>query len=338
MKHTLLVAALSLGLAAAAQAVPTDVTYTEGDATTRYTNGKQEDTSIGDVLNTGDSVKTGDDGQVEMDQKGVTIRVNHGTVFTLMEMEKGGQKAPVLSVALGSIKFRYGKLTGQEPLVRTNAAVLGVRGTEFTVFSGADGSTLIAVDAGQVTVQAEGQSVELASAEGVEVPLGKPPGDKFVVHSDQIDYSKWNNDKLNAMLADPLGAMQSIENAMAVYVKDASDYAALFNDYSEKLKEERNKMVEITKEQGAEEGRKYADENVIPLIQKTFILGINVRFTALAALSLRRFVGGRLYLFMKERNITHPNDSTYKDFIVRYSGFLADFEKSIVPYLVKADI
>jgi hypothetical protein len=338
MKQTLLVAAFILGFAAAAQAVPTDVTYTDGDATTRYTNGAQEDTSIGDVLNTGDSVKTGSDGQVEMDQKGVTIRVNHGTVFTLMEMDQGGKKSPVLSVALGSIKFRYNKLTGQEPLVRTNSAVLGVRGTEFTVFSGADGSTLIAVDAGQVTVQAEGKSVELASAEGVEVPLGKPPGDKFVVHSDQIDYSKWNQDKLNAMLADPIGAMQSIQEAMAGYIKDAADYAALFNDYSAKLKEERNKMVEITKEKGAEEGRKYADQNVTPLVEKTFVLGINVRFTALAALSLRRYVGGRLYLFMKERNITHPNDSTYQDFLSEFSSFLADFEKSITPYLVKADI
>ena len=53
MKRALLVAGLILLLAAEAQAVPTNVTYTEGDATTRYTSGKQQDTSIGDVLNTG---------------------------------------------------------------------------------------------------------------------------------------------------------------------------------------------------------------------------------------------------------------------------------------------
>ena len=338
MKQTLLVAGLILILAAAAQAVPTDVTYTDGDATTRYTSGKQQDTSVGDVLNTGDSVKTGDDGQVEMDQKGVTIRVSHGTVFTLMEREQDGQKAPVLSVALGSIKFRYNKLTGQEPLVRTNAAVLGVRGTEFTVFSGADGSTLVAVDSGQVTVQAEGKSVELASAEGVEVGLGKPPGDKFVVHSDQIDYSKWNDDKLNGMLADPLAAMQGIEQTMAGYIKDVTDYAALFKSYGEKLAQERSQMVQIEKEKGADEARKYDDENVTPLMNQTFNLGVNMRFSALAALSLRRFVGGRLYILLKARNITHPNDSTYQEFLGRFSGLLADFEKSIVPYLVKADI
>ena len=307
MKQTILVAGLILAFAAAAQAAPTDVTYTEGDATTRYHSGVQQDTSVGDVLNTGDSVKTGDDGLVEMDQKGVTIKVSHGTVFTLMETTQGNQNAPVLSVALGSIKFRYDKLTGQEPLVRTNGAVLGVRGTEFTVFAGADGSTLIAVDSGQVTVQAEGQSVELASAEGVEVPLGKPPGDKFAVPKKKIDYSKWNDDKLSAMLADPLAAMQSIEQTMAGYIKNTIDYTNLFKEYTAKLAAERENLARVRKEQGDAEGQKYADSVVTPLTLQTSNLGLNMRYAALAALSLRRYVAGRLYVFLKARYITKPS-------------------------------
>ena len=338
MKKTFLTAGLIAALTATAYAVPTNVTYTEGDATTRFTSGKQQDTSIGDILNTGDSVKTGYDGQVEMDQKGVTIRVNHGTVFTLMEKEQGGAKAPVLSVALGSIKFRYNTLTGQEPLVRTNAAVLGVRGTEFTVFSGADGSSLIAVDSGKVTVEAEGKSVELAAAEGVEVALGKPPGDKFVVHSDQIDYSKWNDDKLNAMLADPIAAMQSIQETMAAYIKDVNDYSALMQQYSEKLMTEQANAAKIRAEKGAQEGQKYAADVVSPLLSQTINLGMNVRFSALAALSLRRYIGGRLYLFMKARYITHSEDASYKQFAAQFGSMLSDFEESVVPVLVQADI
>ena len=338
MKQTILVAGLILAIAAAAHAAPTDVTYTEGDATTRYHSGVQQDTSVGDVLNTGDSVKTGDDGLVEMDQKGVTIKVSHGTVFTLMETAQGNQNAPVLSVALGSIKFRYDKLTGQEPLVRTNGAVLGVRGTEFTVFAGADGSTLIAVDSGQVTVQAEGQSVELASAEGVEVPLGKPPGDKFAVPKEKIDYSKWNDDKLSAMLADPLAAMQSIEQTMAGYIKNTIDYTNLFNEYTEKLAVERVNLARIQKEQGDAEALKYSDSVVAPLTVQTSNLGLNTRYAALAALSLRRYVAGRLYVFLKARYITNPHDATYDDFLSRFKTFLDGFEEAIVPYLVKVDI
>ena len=303
-----------------------------------YTTGKQQDTAIGDVLNTGDSVKTGTDGQVELDQKGVTIKVSHGTVFTLMEKEQNGQKAPVLSVALGSIKFRYDKLTGKEPLVRTNGAVLGVRGTEFTVFSGADGSTLIAVDSGQVTVQAEGKSVELASAEGVEVPLGQAPGDKFVVHSDQIDYSKWNDDKLNAMLADPLAAMQTIETTMAGYIKNVTEYDAAYKEYNQKLNDVRKEREKIFREQGADAATKFLHETELPLSVKTSFLVLNVRYFSLAALSLRRYVGGRLYVFLKAYYINHPDDPKWTDFTTRFDSLLSLFENSIAPQLLPVDI
>lgn len=338
MKKTLLSFGLALLITAAANAVPSDVTYVEGDVTTRLSSGKQQDTSIGDVLNTGDSVKTGQDGQAELDQKGVTIKVSHGTVFTLMERSQAGQTSSVMSVALGSIKFRYDKLTGQEPMVRTNGAVAGVRGTEFSVFAGADGSTLIAVDSGQVTVQAEGKSVELASAEGVEVPLGQPPGDKFVVHSDQIDYSKWNGDKLSAMLADPIAALQSVQTALTGYIKDANDYYAMLKDYREKLSAEQKNLAGIRTEKGQAEGDKYANEVVSPLMTQTINLGVNMRFSALAALSLRRFVGGRLYLLMKEKYITQIEDPRYKEFLAEFDSLLSTFEQSIVPFLVQADI
>jgi hypothetical protein len=339
MKQILLIGAFLLCLAGLAQAVPTDVTYTEGDATTRYKNGTQDDTSIGDVLNTGDSVKTGSDGQVEMDQKGVTIRVNHGTVFTLMEMDQSGQKSPVLSVALGSIKFRYTKLTGREPLVRTNGAVLGVRGTEFTVFSGADGSTLIAVDSGQVNVEAEGKSVQLAAAEGVEVGLGKPPGDKFALPPGKpIDYSKWNDDKLKAMLADPAGAMDNIMSALNTYSKDVADFLASYNEFNSQLTAIREQREQIFKEKGAAEANRFLVTTEMPIAQKTGSLFLNMRYYSLAALSLKRFVAGRLYVFLKAKYITNPRDPVWTSFLAKYNSLAESFEKSIASYLVPVDI
>ncbi len=166
-----------------ASAVPADITYSEGDTTLKLKSGKQQDAQIGDVMNTGDTLKTGKDGLAELNQKGVTIKISNGTVFTLMEKSEAGQTASVMSLALGSIKFKYGKIGGSEPQIRTNGAVAGVRGTEFTVFSGADGSTLFAVDSGQVTVESEGKSVDLAANQGVEVPLGQPPGDIIALQS-----------------------------------------------------------------------------------------------------------------------------------------------------------
>ena len=137
MKKPIACAAFLLLGALALSAAPADVTYTEGDATIHAKTGKTHDAQIGDVMDTGDTLRTGADGQSELNQKGVSIKIAPKTVFTLMEREQGGKTSSVLSVALGSIKFRYGKLTGSEPLVRTNGTVAGVRGTEFSVYSGA---------------------------------------------------------------------------------------------------------------------------------------------------------------------------------------------------------
>ncbi len=255
-----------------------------------------------------------------------------------MEREQGGQTSSVLSVTLGSIKFRYNKLTGQEPMVRTNSMVAGVRGTEFSVFSGADGSTLIAVDSGQVTVESEGKSVDLAATEGVEVPLGKPPGDKFTVPRELMDYSRWNEDKLSAMLADPLAAMTSIESSLAEYEKNVADYNATYLEYKARLDAERQKRDQILKEKGVDEASKYQQEIITPLSLQTGHLFLNVRYFSLAALSMRRFVAGRLYLLLKSRYITNPDDPTWTEFLSRFNSFLSSFEQSIAPQLVAADI
>jgi hypothetical protein len=330
-------ALLVLG-ALSVSAVPADVTYAEGDASLKLKNGTTQDAQIGDVMNTGDTLRTGRDGQAELNQKGVTIKIGKQTVFTLMEKGQGGQASPVLSVALGSIKFHYDKFTGKEPLVRTNGMVAGIRGTEFEVFSGADGSTLIAVDSGAVTVEAEGATVQLAANEGVEVPLGQPPGDKFTVQRNQVDYSTWNNDKLSAMLADPQAAMAGIETAMASYSKDVGDYYASFTEYNQRLAAERAKTEKLAQDKGSAEARKYNNEVVSPLANQTLALGLNLRYSALAALSLRRFVAGRMYLFMKEQYITRLDDPAWRSFISRYNAFLSSFEESIAPRLVAADI
>jgi hypothetical protein len=319
-------------------AMPADVTYIEGDASIRLKSGKTQDAQIGDKMNTGDTLRTGADGQAELNQKGVTVKISHGSVFTLMEKEQNGKTSSVLSVALGSIKFRYDKLTGSEPMVRTNGAVAGVRGTEFSVFAGADGSTLIAVDSGQVTVESEGTSIDLAAKEGVEVPLGMPPGDKFTVQRDQIDYSTWNKGKLEAMLADPLGAMTNIETAMAAYIKSVEDFDALFKVSNSTLAKERAKRVKIAEDEGNEKARKYEIEVVTPIINQTVALSLNLRYSTLAALSLRRFVGGRLYLYMKSQYINGQDSPAWAQFLSQFGAFLASFEQSIVPQMVEADI
>ncbi|MBN1835674.1 MAG: FecR domain-containing protein [Spirochaetales bacterium] len=338
MKKTLALCTLLALAVPGAFAVPSDVVYTEGDATVRYKSGRVEDAYIGDVLDTGDSVRTGFDGFVEIDQAGLSLKVNPETVFTLQEKEQAGDTAGVLSVVLGSIKFRYDRITGKEPLVQTGSMIAGVRGTEFSVYAGADGSSLIVVDSGLVTVEAEGSAVELAQQEAVEVRPGEPPGEKFAVKRDQIDYSSWNQEKLDAMLADPLTALERIADRMEYYVENVEEYVALYEELKAQVDAEREKKAGIAANEGNDAAKAYENETIKPIAFKAFNSSLNVRYFALAGLSLRRYVGGRLYVLLKPRHMTGGSDSTFSEFADRFRSLLGEFEHTIVPYLGEADI
>jgi hypothetical protein len=318
--------------------VPNDVIYSEGDATVKYQEGFVEDVYIGDVYDTGDTVTTGYDGFVELDQEGLVLKINPDTVFTLQEKEEKGEKTGVFSLALGSIKFRYNRITGKEPMIQTPSCIAGVRGTEFSVYAGADGSALIVVDSGQVEVESEGKAVQLAAEEGVEVKPGEPPGDKFVVKMDEIEYKTWNDEKINSMLSDPTGAVENILKRLNFYVVRASEYYDLYNELTETLNIERQKMAEVLQKEGEEAAKRYDAEVVTEIRNNTRASFLNNRYYALAALALRRYVAGRLYVMVKAQFITKASDSNYRQFLDSYSEILDIFETSIIPYLVEADI
>ena len=338
MKKIIFIAILLVAVLLSGFAVPNDVIYSEGDATVKYQEGYADDVFIGDVYDTGDTVTTGFDGFVELDQAGLVLKINPDTVFTLQEKEEQGKKTGVFSLALGSIKFRYDRITGKEPMIQTPSCVAGVRGTEFSVYAGADGSALIVVDSGLVEVESEGKAVQLTAEEGVEVQPGEPPGEKFVVQRDQIDYKSWNDDKLNAMLADPVLAMERLQDRLDFYIKQVNEFNELFEEYYAELQQERTKTDEIFEKEGKEAARAYTQDVLGPLTSKTAALFLNRRYYALAALSLRRYVGGRLYLLIKSQYIAYPQNEKFKTFRTKHQELLERFESSISPQLVEADI
>ncbi|MCX6376984.1 MAG: hypothetical protein NTU88_13290, partial [Armatimonadetes bacterium] len=238
MKRTLAALVLML-IAAGLFAISTKVVDADGKVTVQMKSGKTETVSIGRLYSTGDSIRTGKDGSVELSQEGLTIRVGPSTVFTLMEKELGGKPKGVLAVTLGSVKVKYERLTGSEPLIQSVGCIAGVRGTELSIAAGADGSSLIVVDSGLVSVEAFGRTVELGPNEAVEVLNGQPPGDKFTVHRDQIDYSAWGEERIASMLEDPMAAIAGMHDRLAYYASNVSDYHSRFIDVSSRLKAER---------------------------------------------------------------------------------------------------
>ena len=111
----LLTAVFASGVVCAEQA---DIVYVEGYVDVKDSRGARFEAEIGEVITTGDTVITGGDGRAEIERStSAVINVAPRTVFTLMEIEEEGEKREVLSCALGSVKFKFNRLTGREPRI-----------------------------------------------------------------------------------------------------------------------------------------------------------------------------------------------------------------------------
>lgn len=329
--------ALLLAVSVGTFAVPAKVVYTDGPATVRLSSGKTEAVKTGRSYDTGDSIRTGKAGEVELSQEGLAIRVGPSTVFTLMEKDVGGKPKGVLAVTLGAVRIKYERLTGSEPMIQSVGCIAGVRGTELTVWAGADGASQIIVTEGLVNVEAYGREVQLGPDDAVEVINGKPPGDKFTVQRDELDRGTWDAERVAAILADPLAALSGMRDRLAYYTANVSDSYAWFLDAKSRLQAAREAMAEVGRKEGKDAAEAYEKQFVAPLVSENKSAVLEYRYYALAALEMRRFVGSRMYLLLKVAYAATPDDPTWKSFLGQYAAFVADFESGIVPVLVDAD-
>jgi hypothetical protein len=274
---------------------------------------------------------------VELSQEGLTIRVGPSTVFTLLEKEAGGKPRGVLAVTLGSVKVKYDRLTGSEPLIQSVGCIAGVRGTELTVWAGTDGASRLIVDSGLVSVEAYGKTVELGPDEAVEVLNGQPPGDKFTVQRGLIDHAKWDAGRIEALLADPPAALVGLRERLLYYAVNAGDLRAKYQESKSLMDSERTLVKQIEKEKGLEAAQVYEREHVAPMIVPTQNLFLNARYFLLAAFSMRRFVGSRMYLLLKTTYVGDPENPAWMGFLKGYQSFLEQYESHVAPFLVDAD-
>jgi len=329
-------ALLVIALAAPALAQDASVVYLEGNPEHRTAGGRTNWLDFGTTLAAGDSVVTGRNDFVELEQDAAaTIRVNPSTVFTIREVEQDGRRRQVMSNSTGSVGYRFNRLVGRdEPIIGTSSVVAGVRGTEVTVYAGANGSSLFLVETGLVDITAAGETVSLTQNEGVEVPAGGPPGQKFTWLGETIDYSTWEADQFAQFLTDPLKGIAGIQMDLYELAADAREYYGYYQELSAQRKAAEAKLGEM-KDQ---EFLTYRGEVVIPLQQQARISVLNYRYYALSALSLRRHVLGKMFVEMKTRYIMDRDNPLYRQYADKHAEILRVFEDQVVPYLVTADI
>ncbi len=316
-----------------------EVIYMEGWVDIKKGSGDQFEAFIGDELVYGDTVITGKDGQAELKQAGVnTVIVSPDTIFRIEQKESGGEKKNIFSCIFGAVSFKFSQLFGSEPGISTPSSTAGVRGTEFTVFSALDGSSLITVSSGLVAVEAEGTLRELSAMEGVEIRPGEAPGEKFEVLRGKIDFEDWYDKKSREFMDDPVGSILRAEQRLETLQTEIDILTPLYKENTIRLIELREDLKKVREDKTVEEFKKYRDENVTPVAIETSNQFLNIRYYTLSSLSLRRWILGKMYLTMKTSFYGNYKNPLYKDFLDVYYRILDKFESGIVLNLVDADI
>jgi hypothetical protein len=316
-----------------------EIVYLEGKTDHLKVSGVRSVPDFGDLVAPGDTLITGRDGLIEITEPSTSlITIRPDTVFMYRETETAAGSRPVLACVLGSITYRFEKLAGWEPMIQTGNSLAGIRGTLLTVHAGIDGSSLFIVEEGLVQVSAQGRSVLLGPDEGVEVRPGSPPGEKFTVLRGQIDYSDWNAARAEAVRADPAAAVDGIRLQLESYGREIASLLPEYEEAVRRLELERGRLETIGEREGPEARRTQYETVVYPLELRASYLRVNMRYHALSALSLRRYVLGRLYLMMRTGYMGRTEEQPYLRFLESYDRALEAFEREIVPYLVEADI
>lgn len=181
-------AALFFGLFAAAAAAETpgdavgSVSYAEGTVSMVRDGSDIDTVAIGDALVNFDLVKTGADGKAELSIKApqlpaMTIKVSSNTQFSLEVATVNGQLESTVGIIGGQVALKVaGLLPSQAVRVKTDAAAMGVRGTDFTVTAPESGDVLVTCDEGEVSVT-DDQGSDLTAIPGTVVE--KIPGESY---------------------------------------------------------------------------------------------------------------------------------------------------------------
>ena len=313
-----------------------EVVYVEGTVDLKTASGDMDWADIGTPVETGDSIITGYDGYAELElEDGSTIKVNEDSIFKLDTVQEQEQPRNNFQLVLGSASYKFTKaMKDNEPRISTPSTVCGLRGTDFTVLSGIDGTALYVVEAGSVAVTSQGKEVQLMAEEGVKVLAGEEPGEIFKVLRGKVDYSAFKAESEAAFFEDPAGSVYPLIDQLIEYADKADEFVAMLEAQEEATEVLRTKLDTL---EGDAKKTFYKD---VLSPEEIKIMGMrqNTRFYAVSAKSMRRFVVGTMYVQMKTRYIMDKQNPVYLDFLNAYNQFLDEYETRIVPYLVERDI
>lgn len=216
--------ALAACLPAAAADRVGEATYVDGQVDV-YRAGQQlpaRDVGIGSPVENYDILRTGKSGTIEIALNAgrsadSTIRVDPNTSFTVEVGKVKGQPQTTVNMISGTLSLKVRRLTGSGGVeVKTDSAIMAVRGTEFVVTTPPSGDILITCTEGSVSCRDE-SGTELHASPGTAVE--KIAGERFrtipvAVSSLKAFREQWYMDRISALRSN---AARAIQNYAARY-------------------------------------------------------------------------------------------------------------------------
>jgi hypothetical protein len=274
------------------------VDWVSGDVTYSHYRGDWNELEVGMDVTAGDIIKTGAQSEAILIEDGGEIHILENTEFSVSERYEKEQKQSALMLFLGRMKFKIGKGTGKEPQIQTQTVNLAIRGTEFEVGSGYNGSTIVLLTDGSVAVQGNREELILVQGEGTEVPFGEEPMEKFNVMERVIDWDEWFTLSEESIEGNELDLLQK----MLVRFKELKDQIEEYEIIRKQSLEEKDAMIEKRdelyeagkEEEATEYSIKAGDKS-----KRAIHALINIRFLALSSIGLYD-MADRIYTGMEE--------------------------------------
>jgi len=236
----LIFASLLFGVAisGSAQSKVGDVTYLEGGVLVQREGQALDQSQVqtGLTIANFDLVRTASDGLAEVSVNNpkvpaMTIKVSPRTQFSFELSKLEAKQETSVGFSGGSISLKVAKLAGDQDLnVVLDSAVMGVRGTDFTVTTVPSGDLLVLCREGDVVLTDEtGKEVHAIPGTAIEKLAGGRFDTLEVGSADPDDFlRKWEQARSAALKADALAVIQrEVQSYDRLTDEFAEEYAAL---------------------------------------------------------------------------------------------------------------
>ena len=261
------------------------VDWVSGDVAYRHLQNDWEELDVGMDLTSGDIVKTGMSSEATLVDEGTEIFIMENSTFTVSEKYVDESRKPGFMLFLGRMRFKLARGKQEEPEIQTQTVNLTIRGTEFEVGSGHDGSTLVVIEDGVVAVKGNTRELVLEKGEGTEVAFGEEPTEKFEVMTRVIDWDDWLKLSKESVKGNEAGLLERILARFRGIEEEIRENETTREEALTQKEEYLKKRDEYLEQEKQQEAAEYSKKG--RSVSKTaFHAFVNIRFLALSCIGL----------------------------------------------------